>query len=180
MSPGERGFSLIESMIAIAVLTIGVVGVAAVIAGGVKTNDTSKFSNIASTLATEKLEDLNRWPASDPTHVALGGSLTADVTGYFDDVSVAADGGAFTEKETVPAQSPVCTSFNPGNNPIPLASTLACPAGSFPVSFDRRWLIESPVTINGVALSGVRRVTVRVQAQGAMYPVIFQMSTVRP
>src|SRR5580658_2597521 len=95
----ERGFSLIEAVIAMVILTVGVVGVAAAIGSAVKTTDNSKYSNIASTLATEKLEDLNRWPSND-AHVAAGGSLAADTAGYFDDVSMAADGGAFTEVQS--------------------------------------------------------------------------------
>src|ERR1700679_1538328 len=90
---GERGFSLIEAVIAMVILTVGVVGVAASIGSAVRTTDNSKYANIASTLATEKLEDLNRWPSND-AHVSAGGNLGADTAGYFDDVSLAANGGA--------------------------------------------------------------------------------------
>src|SRR6202050_5749614 len=100
----ERGFSLIEAVIAMVILTVGVVGVAASIGSAVKTTDNSKYSNIASTLATEKLEDLNRWP-STATQVSAGGSLAVDSAGYFDDVSLAADGGAFEEVESATSGS---------------------------------------------------------------------------
>src|SRR5580658_5648837 len=175
----ERGFSLIEAVIAMVILTVGVVGVAATIGSAVKTTDNSKYSNIASTLATEKLEDLNRWP-STATQVGAGGSLAADLTGYFDDVSLAADGGAFEEVESATSGSYTFTTFNPSNNPIPLATSTST-APNVPVTFDRRWLIEVSPTINGVVVTGVRRITVWVQSVGAIQPpMTFQMSTVRP
>ena len=175
----ERGFSLIEAVIAMLILTVGVVGVAAAIGSAVKTTDNSKYSNIASTLATEKLEDLNRWP-STAAQVAAGGSLGADIAGYFDDVSLAADGGAFEEVESSTSGSYTFTTFNPSNNPIPLATNTAT-APNVPVTFDRRWLIEASPTINGVVVTGIRRITVWVQSVGAIQPPItFQMSTVRP
>src|ERR1700722_2417719 len=134
-NPDARGFSLIEVMIAMVVLTIGVVGVAAAIGSAVRTTDTSKYSNMASTLATEKLEDLNRWPSND-AHVAAGGSLGADTAGYFDDVSLAADGGAFTEVQSATSGTYTSTSFNPSNYPAPLA-TASNTAPNVPVTFDR-------------------------------------------
>jgi hypothetical protein len=170
---------LIEAIIAIPVLTIGLVAVAAMIARGVRMTDVSKYSTVAGTLATEKLEDLDRWPSTD-SHVAPGGSLTSDVDGYFDDVSVTANGGAFTEVESAANGSYTSTTFNPSNNPVPLAVSSNSPP-TVPVTFDRRWLIELSPTINGVALTGVRRVTVLVTAEGAIpRPITFQMSTVRP
>lgn len=176
---GERGFSLIEAVIAMVVLTIGVVGLAATIGGAVKTTDNSKYSNIASTLATEKLEDLNRWPSND-AHVAAGGSLGADTAGYFDDVSLAADGGAFTEVQSATSGTYTSTSFNPSNYPAPLA-TASNTAPNVPVTFDRRWLVEQDPTINGVVLTGIRRITVWIRSVGAIQPAItFQMSAVRP
>jgi type IV pilus modification protein PilV len=178
-SPGERGFSLIEAIIAMVILTVGVVGVAATIGSAVKTTDNSKYSNIASTLATEKLEDLDRWPSTD-THVAAGGSLVADSNGYYDDVSLSADGGAFEEVESATNGSFTFTTFNPSNNPIPVATSTST-APNVPVTFDRRWLVEVNPTVNGVVVTGVRRITVWVQSVGAIQPPItFQMSTVRP
>ena len=178
-NPDARGFSLIEVMIAMVVLTIGVVGVAAAIGSAVRTTDTSKYSNMASTLATEKLEDLNRWPSND-SHVAAGGSLTADDSGYFDDVSLAADGGAFTEVESGTNGTYESTTFTPSNNPMPAAAATST-APAVPVTFDRRWLIEQNPTVNGVVFTGVRRVTVWIQSVGAINPPItFQMTMVRP
>ena len=169
---------MIETIVAIVILTIGVVGVAATIGSAVRTTDGTKYATIASTLATEKLEDLSRWPPNDP-NVAGGGSLTADTTGYFDDVSMAADGGNYTEVSGSTGSYVVLT-INPKNNPVPTsASQTTAPA--VPVTFDRRWFIEQNPTINGVVITGARRVTVWVQTVGAITPPItFQMSMVRP
>jgi hypothetical protein len=43
----------------------------------------SRYMSLAATLASEKLEDLNRWPANDPdvavTSGSTAGSLTSDI-----------------------------------------------------------------------------------------------------
>jgi len=174
----ESGFSLIEAIVATIVLTIGVVGVAATIGSAVRTTDDSKYTTIASTLVTEKMEDLSRWPAND-TSVSAGGSLTADTAGYFDNISMAADGGNYTEVSGTTGSYVVVT-INPQNNPVPSSATVAT-SPAVPVTFDRRWLIETGPTVNGVVLTGARRITVWIQSVGAIKPPItFQMSMVRP
>src|ERR1700722_12568907 len=83
------GFSLLETLIAIAVLVIGLVGMAGLVSTSLSGTEKARFMGQAATLTSEKLEDLNRWPTID-AHVAAGGSLSSDtVTGtinYFDDV----------------------------------------------------------------------------------------------
>src|SRR6202163_2734797 len=55
---------------------------------------------LAATLASAKLEDLNRWPTTN-ANVAGGGDLTTDTTvgtiDYFDDVVFASSSGQETE-----------------------------------------------------------------------------------
>jgi type IV pilus modification protein PilV len=191
----EQGFSLLEVVIATLVIVVGLVGVAATITSAVRTTDNSKYSNMASMLASEKLEDLSRWPSSDP-HVTVPtgasvGSLTSDAAAqtiggvsvnYYDNVSASADAGAFTEiVQTMVGGAPTytTTSFTPqGFAPVPTQTTTAPNAS---VTFDRRWLIEINPTINGVAITGARRVTVWVQSVSLIKPPItFQMSVVRP
>jgi len=53
-----RGFNLIEIMIALAVLSIGLLGTAALIAGIVKGNMASKRVTVATTLMQDRMEDL--------------------------------------------------------------------------------------------------------------------------
>src|SRR5260370_14509454 len=63
-----RGFSLIETMVAILVLSVGLVGLASLAAQSLSGTSRSRFSAAAADLATEKLEDLSRWPVFDPAN----------------------------------------------------------------------------------------------------------------
>ena len=80
----DRGFTLIETLVAIIVLVVGVVAVATLAAHCMNTNRQSKYVSLAAQLASEKLEDLSRWDPGDPQIcVPVGsqsvGSLTSDV-----------------------------------------------------------------------------------------------------
>jgi Tfp pilus assembly protein PilV len=79
------GFTLIEVIIATAILFIGVSAMAALAAVMLTRGRQSKYLNVASTLASEKLEDLNRWDRNaqqicvQPGDTSEG-SLTTQVT----------------------------------------------------------------------------------------------------
>ena len=80
----DRGFTLMETLIALIVLTVGVVATAALAARCMSTTRQSKYMSLATELASEKLEDLNRWDVGSPQIcVPAGsssvGSLTSDV-----------------------------------------------------------------------------------------------------
>jgi Tfp pilus assembly protein PilV len=60
----RRGFSMLEVIIALAVLFIGVSALAALAAVMIGHGSQSKYASLAGTLASEKLEDLNRWNGS--------------------------------------------------------------------------------------------------------------------
>jgi prepilin-type N-terminal cleavage/methylation domain-containing protein len=166
----QRGFTLIETMVAIAVLIVGLVSVAALITQMVSSTDGSRAMSSAAMLATEKLEDLNRFPATDAS-VAVGGGLGADTPGYFDNVQISSTNGTITET----FNGIVITHAADGT------TTNVPPAANAPdtLIFDRRWSIEAGA---GTGLpNGVRRVTVFVTATNALpRPVTFQSSTVRP
>jgi prepilin-type N-terminal cleavage/methylation domain-containing protein len=202
---GARGFSLIEVMVATAVLTIGLVSVAALATTMLATGKRSKYMALASSLASEKLEDLSRYPAGDPnvcipTGNTTAGSLTTDVlqtttcptgasasTPYDDDVDISFGnsssdcpslGGCFSE--TISSVSNGTTQYtttyhSPDGHIVTPAATTT--ASTQQMTFHRRWLIEgdTPVT-------GVRRVTVIVTlANKTVTPTVnFQMSAVRP
>ncbi len=191
------GFSLIEALIAIVVLTVGLVAAAALTAKMMSTGQQSKYMTLASTLASEKLEDINRWDADDPevcvpTGSTTVGSLTSDVTqtttcpapgsasdtvSYFDDVTLGATSGAFSETDSTTngGTTQYITTVHAADGSI--TTTTSTTAPSAPATFHRRWIIEanSPVT-------GVRRVTVLVTLLDAsVHPTVtFQMSMVRP
>lgn len=188
----ERGFTLVEVVIAISILVVGMLSAALLSARMMSAGRQSKFMSLAAMLASEKLEDLNRWDSDDP-HVAVtsgnvAGSLTADVNqdvtveatttsvNYYDEISYAATGGAISE-----------TVSGLGSGAIVYTTTTHTPDGTVTAmtsstppnapTFRRRWVIEkdSPA-------SGVRRVTVLVSLLDASVqpPVSFQMSMVRP
>lgn len=108
-----RGFTLIEVLVATLVLSVGLVALSGLVAQMALQTERSRFMGLAANLASEKLEDLNRWPVAngvpDPTiYVPTGssvGSLTSDVgpvsvtsgfsenVNYYDDVQVSDSGG---------------------------------------------------------------------------------------
>src|SRR5450631_1888556 len=88
----SRGFTVIEVLVASTVLGIGLLAVAAFIGGAVGNTARSEYMTQAATLASEKLEDLNRFPSavtatgqdSSEQNIAITsgssvGSLTSDL-----------------------------------------------------------------------------------------------------
>jgi len=59
-----KGFSLLEVMVALLVLTIGMMSAALLMANVYKGSVRSRYIALASQLASEELEDLSRWPAN--------------------------------------------------------------------------------------------------------------------
>src|SRR6266850_3329861 len=200
----NRGFTMIEVLLASSVLAIGLLSAGFLAGQMMLGTNRSKYMSVASTLASEKLEDLNRWDVDDPqicvpTASATAGSLTTDINqtttcaqgastnvSYYDDVypnladgtSTCPDGTAGCLAETVASVSAgvptYITTVHSPSGSIQTTSSSARPTGE---SFHRRWIIEanSPTT-------GVRRITVLVSlTNSAVKPAVnFQMSIVRP
>lgn len=193
----QHGFTLIESLAAILVLSIGLVGMAALMSNMMTGGARSRYMSEAAMLASEKLEDLERYPAADPnvavTSGTSAGSLDSDVSAgvtsnggtesvdYFDTIQLSATGGSISETAsgkdangntnyTTITHAPTgeITSAVWSTPPAPGADTLA---------FERRWMIEKDQPIGGV-----RRITVLVTLTNPVLvkSVTFQMSMVRP
>src|SRR5580704_7288693 len=96
----QRGFTLIETMVAILVLTIGLVGTAALMSNSVNMGAHARYVSTAALLASEKMEDLDRFPDNDPINLAPGGSLGADIAGYSDSVQISTANGNINETTT--------------------------------------------------------------------------------
>jgi Tfp pilus assembly protein PilV len=74
----------LETLVALIVLVVGVLATAALAAHCMNTSRQSKYIGLAAELASEKLEDLNRWDPGDPQVCVPAasqsvGSLTSDV-----------------------------------------------------------------------------------------------------
>jgi prepilin-type N-terminal cleavage/methylation domain-containing protein len=187
----EDGFSLLEVMVALTVLTVGMLATALLSTSMMSGGERSKYMSLAASLASEKLEDLNRWSAHDPqvcvpTGSTTVGSLTADVSqtttcpaglsasvAYSDNINISlnANGtGANCPGATAGCLAETVSSVVAGSTVY--TTTYHTPDGQVNVStsatapttttFHRRWIIEQNPTVNGATVTGVRRVTVLV------------------
>jgi len=180
---GERGFSLLEVLIAITILAVGMLALGGFISKMDVNTGRSRYMSLQAVLASEKLEQLSRYPLKDMniavTTGTTAGSLTADTTAgtvdYFDQVQIASGDGAIAETTTGKDASGN-TTYNTISQSPNGEITKQLPPNSAPVTFKRRWLIEKDTPVFGVS-----RITVVVSLQnsGANLARDFQMSMVR-
>ncbi|HKD83091.1 MAG TPA: prepilin-type N-terminal cleavage/methylation domain-containing protein [Candidatus Angelobacter sp.] len=193
----NAGFALIETVIAISILAVGLLGVAALLAqlGGNSTQ--SRYMSTEALLASEKLDDLNRYPIGDPAiAVPTGnssGSLTADTNAtvnngvlppeqvdYFDTVSISSGNGNMVEtvsgKDASGNPTFITTTHAPDGSITTSTSSTAPAQASDTLTFSRRWLIEQNVA--GLP-AGVRRFTVLVSLKVPAFPTTFESSMLR-
>lgn len=159
----QSGFALIEVMIAIAILAVGLLGLAALLANLTGTTTQSRYLSAEVMLASEKLEDLNQRNGADNLLTA-GGDLNSDKVvatpggnvNYFDAVQTSSTNGIVNDQATGGALG----------------------ATSDLIQYKRRWVIEAntPAPL-------VRRITVIVIPQTGSpteRAETFQTSMVRP
>jgi prepilin-type N-terminal cleavage/methylation domain-containing protein len=77
----ERGLTLIEIAIAMTILGVGLLAIAPMFSGSVKTNASSNQLGSANNLAGEKLEELIGYPATDPRLAVPDGANAAAAPG---------------------------------------------------------------------------------------------------
>jgi prepilin-type N-terminal cleavage/methylation domain-containing protein len=179
----NAGFSILEVLVAITILVIGLSALAALIAQSLSGSERARYMALATTLASEKLEDLNHWRTVD-AHVVTGGSLTTDAAvgtlNYFDDIDLSNTTGQVSE--TTATSSGYSSVIHKATGEVIPSNNSSAPSGSGNIAFHRRWLIEPNPVVNGTTLTGIRRVTVLVtfSNQAISPPITFQMSLIRP
>ena len=86
-STDERGFTLVEVLIAMVILTIALVSMAELMAITLRMQMMGRNETSAVRLAQSKIDELVAVDFDGvDTPVAIGGSLTADVANYFDEL----------------------------------------------------------------------------------------------
>jgi prepilin-type N-terminal cleavage/methylation domain-containing protein len=173
----ERGFTLIETLVSLAVLSIGLMSIAALMSQMVGTSAQSRAMSTAALLASEKLEDLCHYSGKViPANLGAGGSLTADVAGFFDDVQISSSNGisARTTSELGVAE----TIVHRADGTVTVAAGTAAPADPDAQIYDRRWLIQANTPVNNMRTITVLVTLTNQPANSAA--VSFQVSTVRP
>lgn len=191
------GFSLLEVIVSLTILSVGLLAVASLISSTSASGTRARYTNLTNVLASDKLDNLNKWPSTDPNvdcSSATCGSLSGGATCasgniYCDTVTVTEAGGADYETQTQEVGgAPVTTTIvhtSSGCVDTPANCGVANPPGGGS-TFTRRWLITPNPTISSAAgsttVTGARRITVLVTLNNASInpPVTFQMSMVRP
>ncbi len=176
----QQGFTLIETMVSILILTIGLVGTAALMSNSVNMGAHARYVSTAALLASEKMEDLDRFPDNDP-NLAAGGSLAADVTGYSDSVQISTANGNINEVTTANGVTTLYTQKPDGT--VVVTSGAALPAATPDMlTYDRRWLIVANPTVGANVITGAVQITVLVTLTNqALKPTVtYQTSLVHP
>jgi prepilin-type N-terminal cleavage/methylation domain-containing protein len=206
---GQDGFTLLEVMVAIAILTVGVISLAALAGTMMTTGNRSKYLALEASLASEKLEDLNHYSARMaevcvPTGSTSVGSLGSDVLqtttcpsalggdsdsiAYYDDVSInfsngSSDCSSTTGScfaETITSASGGTTQYTTVYHSPDGLITQAAPTSTAPSNMT----FHRRWVIEGDSpTTGVKRVTVLVTLNSTNIQPFngsFQMSMVRP
>src|SRR5689334_16821266 len=157
------GFAMIETVMAISILAVGLLGVAALLAqlGGNSTK--SRYMSTEALLASEKLDDLNRYPYNDPAIVVpngtSAGSLTVDSTNnsvtvgavtevvdYCDQVRISSGNGTMVETvsgKDAGGNTQFTTTTHAPDGSITITTSPAAPVPTPDMlTFSRRWVIE--------------------------------------
>src|SRR6476469_10088165 len=159
----QGGCALIETLIAISILAVGLLGIAALLAQLAGNSTQSRYMSDEALLASEKLDDLNRYPYNDPAIAVpsgtTAGSLTTDTTDtvtanglppevvdYFDQVRISSGNGNMVETvlgKDAGGNAQYTTTAHAPDGTISVTKSATPPAASSDtITFSRRWVIE--------------------------------------
>lgn len=79
----DRGFSLIEVMISMLVVTIGLIGMAQLMAVTTVVHSDARETSMGTELAQAKLDELTGKDLASDAEVQIGGNLDANTANYF-------------------------------------------------------------------------------------------------
>jgi type IV pilus modification protein PilV len=129
----EKGFSLIEVLTAMVILSVGMLGTAALISGIIRGNQTSRNVTTATTLAQDKMEQIVKAgysgiSSSTATETEDYNSITNyDNFRRVTDITVCPDDGVGTDCNGWPKMKivAVSVSWQTGTNPVTLTTVIA-------------------------------------------------------
>ena len=81
---GEAGFSLVETMIASLVLTIGLVGMAQLLAVATIMHSDARQATTGTVLAQAKIDELMKLDFDTSVAIQIGGSISSNMANYYD------------------------------------------------------------------------------------------------
>jgi hypothetical protein len=140
----------------------------------------ARYASTAALLASEKMEDLDRYPDNDPNLVG-GGSLTGDITGYSDAVQISSSNGNINETTTNAGLTTLYTQRPDGTVVVTAGGSLPATTPDM-LTFDRRWQIVPNPVVGGNTITGAVQITVLVTLTNKSLnpPVTYQTSLVHP
>jgi prepilin-type N-terminal cleavage/methylation domain-containing protein len=192
----QRGFTLVETLIAMAIMAIGLLGAAALMSQMSISSNDSRYMSVEALLASEKLEDLNHYPNGDPNVTVPAGTIVGDLTAdaapltiagrqvaYSDTVQISSGAGSIEEVTSGTNAGGVATYTSITHKPDGTVVSVTTPSTTAPTKtpdmllFKRRWTIEKDQPV-----ANVLRMTVRVLLINGTrnQTTTFQSSIVRP
>ena len=135
MSSNERGFTLVEVLISMVILTVALVSLAEMMAITLRMQQLGRNDTAAARLGQDKLDQLMAAEFDTAASIQIGGSIEADVDNY-NDASLDADGdpSGFTRRWRVDA------------GPDGSADLREVTVRVIPTQFDRRTNTEFEIT----------------------------------
>lgn len=169
---GERGMTLIEVLLAMSLLSFGLLAIAPLFAGSVKTGASSNQLASSNTLAREKLEEVIGYPATDPRLLVPSGANAAAPAG------VTSTGTGSVVGSNASCENDLPNWYNPSTGAV--SGAAGSPGnGWYRYPFQRTYTIEqydADLTTRITAPSPyvVKKVTVTVRATSGPFPGLRQ------